>query len=207
MSENKILDRLRDVIKSRESEKRYRHTLGVEQEATELGSLLLPDKISELRAAALLHDVTKCLCDEEQFSLARQLGLVLTPELLASPQVLHGFTAARLIPKEFPDFATPEIIHAVAIHTTGDTEMSLFDKIIFVADYTEPGRQQIACQETRAKMWALLKAADNKYHVFDLTVCQILRDTIQYLRSNQRPVVSATEEAYRALSQKLNGKK
>lgn len=203
MAEKRSLDDLRIAISALESEKRYSHTLGVEQEAAALGELLLPDRVDALRAAALLHDMTKCLSDEEQLALAKEVGVPLTPELLASPQVLHGLTAARMIPKQFPDFAAPEIVHAVEVHTTGAPDMSLFDKILFVADYTEPGRSQSVCRETRRCMWERLDASEDKYRVLDETVCRILRDTVQYLHENNRPVVSATESAYRFLTRQL----
>ena len=204
--QNERLALLCGMVASRESEKRYQHTLGVETEAAALGALLLPERVWDLRAAALLHDVTKCLDGEKQTELARSLGIDLTPELLASPQVLHGLTAARLIPRDFPDFASPEIVHAVEVHTTGAPDMSLFDKIIFVADYTEPGRKQAACRKTREQMWEELQKETDKRRVLDVTTCRILGDTLQYLHDNNRPAVSATEDAYRYLVRELHGR-
>ena len=51
-----MLDTLRQRVGTGMSEKRYRHTLGVEREIARLGEIYLPDRIQELRAAALLHD-------------------------------------------------------------------------------------------------------------------------------------------------------
>lgn len=204
MLENESLDRLRTAVSAFETEKRYRHTLGVETEAAALATMLLPTKTNELRAAALLHDLTKCRSDAEQILLARELNIPLTKELLASPQVLHGLTAVKLIPQLFPEFASPEILHAISVHTTGAADMSLFDKILFVADYTEPGRTQSICRATRAEMWERLKIANDPYRAFDEIVRKILADTIQYLREKNQPVVTATEEAYRFLTQRLS---
>lgn len=206
MPVNDRLSPLRAEVASRESEKRFQHTLGVEQEAAALGAILLPEKVWDLRAAALLHDVTKCLGEKEQEDLARSLGVELTPELLESPQVLHGLTAARLIPRDFPDYATREIVHAVEVHTTGAPDMSLFDKIIFVADYTEPGRKQSVCRQTRDRMWEQLQGETDKRRVLDVTACRILGDTLQYLHENNRPAVSSTENAYRYLVRELSGR-
>ena len=204
MSENESLDRLRSAVAAFETEKRYQHTLGVETEAAALATVLLPEKTDDLRVAALLHDLTKCRSDDEQIALAGELNVPLTKELLASPQVLHGLTAAKLIPQLFPEFACPEILHAVSVHTTGAPDMSLFDKILFVADYTEPGRTQSICHTTRVDMWERLKTANDKYRAFDEIVCKILENTIQYLQEKNQPVVSATVEAYRFLAQRLN---
>ena len=204
MPENESLERLRSAVAAFETEKRYRHTLGVETEAAALATVLLPEKTDKLRAAALLHDLTKCRNDEEQIALAKELNVPLTKELLSSPQVLHGLTAVKLIPQLFPEYACHEILHAISVHTTGAADMSLFDKILFVADYTEPGRTQSICRATRAEMWELLKTATDKYRAFDTIVCKILADTIQYLRENHQPVVSATEDAYCFLTHRLN---
>lgn len=206
MPRNDSLTALRAEVAKRETAERYRHTLGVEEEAAALGALFLPNKVTDLRVAALLHDVTKCLGKEEQIALARENGIDLTPELMASPQVLHGLTAARLIPRDFPDYATSEIVHAVEVHTTGAPDMSLFDKLIFVADYTEPGRKQNVCQQTRKQMWEQLHGGGDKRRILDATVFRILKDTLQYLRESNRPAVSLTESAYRFLARELTGK-
>ena len=55
--EESSLAKLREAMKMRLSEKRYKHTLGVEDMAKYLGSIIIPKKVDELRAAALLHDI------------------------------------------------------------------------------------------------------------------------------------------------------
>ena len=196
----RTLDELRDSVSYAESADRFRHTLGVEQEVASLGEILLPNAVQSLRAAALLHDLTKGFSPEEQFLLCEEYGIPLTDELRKSPQVLHGITAARRIPILYPAFATEEILHAVAVHTTGDAKMSLFDKILFVADYTESGRTYDACRNMRKRLWEEIRAAKNPEHSFDGIVLAILKETINYLNHRGMPIVSATIAAYQALS-------
>ena len=64
----KMLAELRERVKPYLTDKRYLHTLAVEEEAAALGSVYLPSDISRLRAAALLHDITKKLTAEEHRS-------------------------------------------------------------------------------------------------------------------------------------------
>lgn len=203
MDSDDRLSRLRDAVAGYETVDRYRHTLGVEKEAAALGAYLLPDRVEELRAAALLHDLTKCKTDAEQIGLAESLGIDMTDELRASPQVLHGLTAAREIPRLFPDWASESLLRAVAVHTTGAPCMTLFDKIIFVADYTESGRRQEAPRRMRAYLWERLPDAVDRIGFFDEVVCTILGDTIAFLQAKKCPVVSATREAYASLTREI----
>lgn len=197
------LSRLRDAVAAYETTDRYHHTLGVEEEAAAIGFYLLPNQVEELRAAALLHDLTKCRTDAEQISLAESLGIEMTDELRASPQVLHGLTAAREIPRLFPDWASESLLHAVAVHTTGAPCMTLFDKIVFVADYTESGRRQAAPRRMRAYLWEHLPDAVDRVGFFNEVVRTILGDTIAFLQAKNRPVVSATREAYASLTREV----
>ena len=69
MFNEKDLRSLSDVVERRLSDKRFLHTKGVEEEIVRLGEIYLPDKIPELRAAALLHDLAKELPIEEQIAI------------------------------------------------------------------------------------------------------------------------------------------
>lgn len=149
MFSDEQLNRLRKAVGQRLSEKRYLHVLGVEEAATVLGGVLLPDSIPELRAAALLHDISKEMTNGEAASLIRRLHLDECPEDLLIPAVYHSLTAPAVIRERFPEFATDHILSAVKNHTTGDSDMSLFDKIIYISDYIEKGRTHPVCIETR----------------------------------------------------------
>ena len=98
-----------------------------------------------LRAAALLHDVTKELTDDEQLQILADHGITLRPDELSSPKVWHGMTAALIIPKFYPDFADAELISAVRWHTTGKSGMTLCDALLYLADIIEEGREFADC--------------------------------------------------------------
>ena len=76
---DELLNVLRKSVKSRISERRYLHTLGVEDMATKLGEHFIPEMISELRAAALLHDVAKELDYQEQIKIISDQGILVSP--------------------------------------------------------------------------------------------------------------------------------
>ena len=126
------LSELREKLKLLLSAKRFSHTIGVEKCAAAIGAVLMPDSIEELRAAALLHDVAKEICIDEQLELLRESKFPLTDEDAATAGVIHSFTAPLIIKRDFPDFANDNILSSVEKHTVGAESMSVFDKIIFI---------------------------------------------------------------------------
>ena len=144
---------LRGKISSGMSEKRYLHTLAVEDMARRLADLYCPEKKSKLRAAALLHDMTKELSYEEHIAIFKEHGESLLPEDLRAPKTFHARSAAILISMIYPEFSDIEIINAVRYHTTGCASMTLFEKIIYLADYIDETRKYDECVKLRNMFW------------------------------------------------------
>lgn len=140
-----MLAELREKLMKEISPRRFRHTLGVEEMVARLCALFCPDQTPLLRAAALLHDLTKEKSEEEQISLCKRLGLELSAQDLASPKLYHARTAAALIPLEFPQFNDPVIVSAVRWHTTGRAGMTLEEKLLYLADYIDESRTFEGC--------------------------------------------------------------
>lgn len=148
MTENKII-KLRETIKSSMSEKRSFHTLAVEQMAIRLANIYAPDEINTLRAAALLHDITKEYTTEKQLRLCNEYGIELVDNDILAPKTLHARTAAEKIKRDFSDFADPKIVDAVRWHTTGREGMSITEKLIYLADYIDDSRKFEDCVRLR----------------------------------------------------------
>ena len=144
-----MLAKLRESVKSEMGEKRYFHTLEVEKMAARLGDIYAPSQISMLRAAALLHDVTKERTTDEHIAICEDAGLVLTDADRKAPKMFHAKTAALVIPQKYPEFATPEIVSAVRYHTTGRADMTIAEKIIYLADYIDMSRKYGDCVTLR----------------------------------------------------------
>ncbi len=140
-----ILASLRERVKNEMGEKRYFHTLEVEKMAARLGEIYVPQNIPMLRAAALLHDVTKERSTEEHIAICENAGLLVFKAERKSPKMFHAKTAALVIPNKYPEFATPEIISAVRYHTTGKADMTVEEKIIYLADYIDMSRSFEDC--------------------------------------------------------------
>jgi len=200
MFNEKDLRSLSDVVERRISDKRFLHTKGVEEEIVRLGEIYLPDKIPELRAAALLHDLAKELPIEEQIAICKQNG---DPELdsaVKSPAILHGHAAAYLIPKSCSNYALPEIISAIYKHTTGAEKMSTFDKLLFFADFIEPNRPWQYCRKARDEFYSGLPDDPSaRVRYLDLSILSVLEFTLRYLKEKGIEPDPTTERAAEAL--------
>lgn len=150
----KKLDALRISVGAEMSEKRYVHTLEVEKMAIRLGEVYAPDKIDVLRAAALLHDITKERSLEEQLSMCKRFNIEVAEGDVFSPKIFHAKTAAALISEKYPEFADDEVVSAVRWHTTGRADMSLSEKLIYLADYIDMSRKFEDCVKLRSLFWS-----------------------------------------------------
>ena len=149
----KMLDELRERVMESISHKRFVHTVAVEQMVARLSALFCPDQTILLRAAALLHDVTKEKTPTEQVDLCRELGLEVSEEDLLAPKIFHAKTAAALIPRVYSEFAHPTVLDAVRWHTTGRAEMSIPEKLLYLADYIDQSRTFENCVRLRNFFW------------------------------------------------------
>ncbi len=178
-----ILLALREDVRAFMSEKRYRHTLGVEKMTRRMAAFF-DGEIDPfcLSAAALLHDITKELSEAEQREIISKMQIKLSISQERSPAILHSFTAEHRIKHEFSFFAeNEEILSAIRSHTTGSAGMSLFDKLLFVADYIEEGREYPRCIEAREKFFSMLSDGIPPKAVLDRITLSILDSTIRFL--------------------------
>ena len=146
------LDRLRARICERLPAKRLAHVLRVEEEVTWLARRVLPAQEMRLRVAALLHDNSKYVPDPDQPALCDRLGIPLTAEERACPPILHAYSGALMAEREFSEYVDKDILRAIRFHTTADPKMTFFDRVLFLADFTERGRRWDRCRAVRAEM-------------------------------------------------------
>lgn len=138
-------DRIINYIEGELSEDRRRHTFGVVKEAKNLAILYGVDpKKAEL--AALCHDLVRDKPQESLDILIENLNLDRT--LVGNRNLSHGKIAGALISKEF-GITDQEIIDAVSYHTTGRARMSELEKVLYLADAIEHGRNYSGVDELR----------------------------------------------------------
>lgn len=89
--------------------------------------------------AGLLHDVAKGACRHGMLGVARQYHVDADEVEKANPELLHGKVGAAMAETDL-GLCDDEILSAIRWHTTGRANMSLLEKIIYIADLIEPGR-------------------------------------------------------------------
>jgi nicotinate-nucleotide adenylyltransferase len=117
---------------------RVTHVSGTELEAVRLARHWDADEY-DAAEAAILHDITKKLSDNEQLLLCERYGIIVGGAEKSSPKLLHAVTGAALARERFG--VSDRVYGAIRWHTTGKPDMSRLEKIIYLADYIEPSRE------------------------------------------------------------------
>ena len=131
------LEDLRCVSYSMVYAKRLAHIKGCEEEAARLANRWGADE-DRMRRAAILHDCTKYLSVQEHLDICEQYGVELCPLERATDKLLHAKSGAALAKYVFG--MDDGIYHAILYHTTARANMSLEEKLLYIADYMEPCR-------------------------------------------------------------------
>ncbi len=143
LSRDEILQKLRSTQK----ERRYFHTLGVEQEAVRLAPKYgVPEE--KARLAALLHDCAKNFDDTRFLEIAAHYGVKLDEYALKEPALVHAFLGAAVAYRDY-GVNDKEILDAIYYHTTARANMTNLEKLIYIADMIEPGRTIPQADELR----------------------------------------------------------
>lgn len=133
------IELIKDNLKSDLKDSRYNHVLRVTEEALELNKLLnleLDEK--KVMLAALLHDCAKNN-EEKYFEEFKSKYNLKREEVFADIALAHAILGVY-VAKEIYEVNDPEILDAIRWHTTGKEDMTLLEKLIFISDFTEPGR-------------------------------------------------------------------
>ncbi len=129
---------MKDKLKKELSEKRYKHCLGVRDEAVKLAEKYGAD-IKKAEVAGLLHDCAKGLDIDEQIRQCEKYKMALDDITLKCKAVIHAPLGAKIAKEEY-GIEDEEILEAIRSHTVAKENMSLLDRIIYVADMIEPMR-------------------------------------------------------------------
>lgn len=176
---------IQDKLKNSLDMPRYEHTLGVMYTAGCMAMAHSYD-IDKAMLSGLLHDCAKCMTHEERLTLCEENNVEVSKSELENKALLHAKAGAILAKIEY-DITDEEILNAITYHTTGKPNMSLLEKIIYIADYIEPGRD-------KAPNLELVRTL--AYTDLDACMAQILHDTLVYLNSRGGHIDPTTAEAH-----------
>ena len=173
---------LKTVSLSLHKASRRAHAVGTSETAAALARKYGADEALAARAG-ILHDLTKALSGAEQIRFCAMHGIAVSQEERESPGILHGKTAAWCAREIFGECG--EVCSAIEFHTTGKADMSLMEKILYIADYIEPTRELPEVELLREATWRDLNEG----------VLMGLEQTLRHLERTGKPVCSASQEA------------
>ena len=153
---NLPMEELEKVVISLLKPSRVNHVFGCRDTAVELAKRWGADKTDAARAG-ILHDITKALDGPLQLTLCAEYGTILTDFGKKYPKTLHALTGALVAERVFGENQC--VVDAIRHHTTGKADMSLLEKIIYVADYMEPNRDFPGVDRLRQLAFTDLDAA------------------------------------------------
>ena len=141
-------NKLKEIVKSKMSLKRFTHTLGVVEMSEKLAKIYNAD-IEKCKVAALLHDICKEMEIEYIKNICKNNFMnELSEEDLENNEILHGFAGAYYVKNEL-GVDDKEILNAIKYHTVGTKNMTLIEKIVYIADAIEYGRNYPSVVEIR----------------------------------------------------------
>lgn len=187
------LTKLRKAMEKTLEPKRYEHTLSVAYTAANLAMVHGVD-IEKALVAGMLHDCAKCMSHHKQMSLCKKNNISLSEmEKTKDSPLIHAKAGSILARKEY-GIKDEDILNAICYHTTGRPEMSPLEKVIYIADYIEPGRVRV--KRTSAEQENLREVRRLAYHDLDSALCKILSDTLTYLSKKGGRIDDMTRETY-----------
>lgn len=146
-----MLEKLREEVRKRMREKRYIHTLGVEDKAAELAEKYGADE-RKCRIAAILHDVAKEMQINKMKDICQKnFSDELSKEDMEINEILHGFAGCVIARNEF-GITDEDILNGIKYHTVGKRGLSLLGRIIYIADGIEKNRDYPAVNEIRKEV-------------------------------------------------------
>jgi len=184
--------KIRRKLKGELDKKRYDHTLGVMYISAALAMRYGAD-LDQALMAGLLHDCAKCIPADRKVKLCGKYHLNVSETEYKNPSLLHAKLGAFLAAKKY-NIKDRDILNAIASHTTGRPQMSLLEKIVYIADYIEPGREELPNMEEVRKL---------AFTDIDECLYIILKDSLVYLRSKDMVIDIMTEKTYEYYKEKL----
>ncbi|UII54950.1 bis(5'-nucleosyl)-tetraphosphatase (symmetrical) YqeK [Cytobacillus spongiae] len=177
------------IVEEQLTPHRYEHTLGVMETAIELAAHYGADE-KKAELAAIFHDYAKFRPKKEMKRIIEEQGM--PKELLVyGKELWHAPVGAFLVEKE-AGITDSEVLDAIRYHTAGRPGMTLLEKVIYIADYIEPGRHFPGVDEVREMAKSDL----------DLALAQSIKNTILFLMKKNLPIYPETFLTYNELTMK-----
>ena len=174
----------KQLIKALDS-KRYEHTQGVAYTSAAL-AMRYGEDVQKAELAGLLHDCAKCLDNDKKIHICKKNDINISDAEQRNPFLLHAKVGGHLAKTKYK-IDDEDIINAILYHTTGRPGMSLLEKIVYIADYIEPGRDHAP---------NLDEVRNLCFQDLDEALLQILEDILVHLKESNKEIDPMTQMTY-----------
>lgn len=185
------MKKIKKYLKKHLTKDRYQHTVSVANTAIAMAMRYNPDTtnanfIKRAELAGMLHDCAKCMDNAKKLRLCEKYAIPCSDFEREHPYLLHGKIGAHIAKEKF-HINDNDVLQAITWHTTGRPDMSLMEKIIFIADYIEPMRRPIP------ELNVIRRLA---FEDIDKAMEKILCNTLKFLETKGSPFDVMTQKTY-----------
>lgn len=164
---NEKLDYFKGILKERLSNRRFYHSCMVSEEAVKLAKKYGADAV-KAQFAGLVHDIEKDTPADKQLEKIAKYGVMLNEVESGAPKLLHAISGFAVLKNEF-DVTDADILNAVRYHTTARADMSILEKIIYLADFISADRDYEGVDKLRKAVYQSLECAMDTCLCFSIT--------------------------------------
>ncbi len=180
-----ISQKLRKELEKQLKPDRFDHTLGVAYTSASMAFFYGAD-VQKALVAGMLHDCAKCMSHEEQIKICEKNNIELSDVERRNHSLLHAKVGMYLARTKY-DVDDTDILNAIRWHTTGREDMSLLEKIVYIADFIEPNRKPLEDMDIIRK---------EAFTDINKCLAHILHNSVIYLQTIGKECDDATMKAY-----------
>ena len=180
-----ISQKLRKELEKQLKPDRFDHTLGVAYTSASMAFVYGAD-VQKALIAGMLHDCAKCMSHEEQIKICEKNKIEISDIERRNHSLLHAKVGMYLAKTKY-EIDDPEILGAIRWHTTGKEDMSLLEKIVYIADFIEPNRKELEDMDIIRK---------EAFTDINRCLSHILHNSVIYLKTIGKECDDTTMNAY-----------
>lgn len=177
--------KIRRAMEKTLDDKRYEHSIGVAYIAAAL-AMRYGDSMENAQLAGLLHDCGKSIARDKRIAFCEKHHISISECERDNPSLLHAKVGSFLAMNTYK-VQDGDVVNAILNHNTGRPGMSLLEKIVFVADYIEPSRNQAPNLAQIRKM---------AFVDLDNALLNVLKDTLEYIHKTNKVIDPMTQKTY-----------
>ena len=188
-----LIEMLESQLSASLSKERFIHTRSVAYTSAALAMKWYKYEIDRVMIAGYMHDCAKCMSVQEQLSYAEEGMIIIPDHYIKNPKLIHALVGPMVAQEQYGIFDR-EIHDAIRTHTTGAPNMSVMQKIIYVADFIEPVRENIVMHIENFREMAFTD--------LDRAVYMIADNVLKYLEKTGAeidPATKATRDFYKKM--------